>query len=235
MLHYHVTPITPRERLLSMAGHCFCVSFADPRDLQTCHEIGQSVMLDNGAYSIWKAGRGRVDVAAFARWVEPWLDFKTSWCVIPDVIDGSEDDNDQLLREWFGYRLPWDQCAPVWHLHEPLERLRRLCNGYPRVCLGSSGAYATPGDERWRWRVTEVMNELCGAGAPPCWLHMLRGLTVASSYPFASADGIGSLGKNWNRNGRRLDSAREAQRIDAQQGLARWRPVALPTELEGIA
>ena len=37
-----------------LAGKNFCVSFAKPQDVKTCHAIGQSVMLDNGAFSVWK-------------------------------------------------------------------------------------------------------------------------------------------------------------------------------------
>jgi hypothetical protein len=59
-MHYHGTPITPRAKLLELAGCCFCVPYPEPRDLEVCHEIGQSVMLDNGAYSFWQdVQRGR--------------------------------------------------------------------------------------------------------------------------------------------------------------------------------
>ncbi len=51
MIHYHGTPITPKERLYELAGRHFCVSYAAPGDLRRCHELGQSVMLDNGAFS----------------------------------------------------------------------------------------------------------------------------------------------------------------------------------------
>jgi hypothetical protein len=57
VIHYHGTPVTPRARLLELAGRCFCVSFAQPQDITACHDIGQSVMLDNGAYSFWRTGR----------------------------------------------------------------------------------------------------------------------------------------------------------------------------------
>lgn len=110
MIHYHGTPITPRERLYELAGRSFCVSFADPRDVRVCHEIGQT------------------------------------WAVIPDVIDGDEDANNALLVSWSLRGLP--KGAPVWHLHESLDRLQRLAAGYERVCFGSSGSYAqigTPG------------------------------------------------------------------------------------------
>lgn len=44
-IHYHGTPITPRHILELLAGHPFCVSFAHPRDVETCHRIGQSVTM----------------------------------------------------------------------------------------------------------------------------------------------------------------------------------------------
>jgi hypothetical protein len=50
MIHYHGTPITPRSVLFELAGRCFCVPYSDPRDVAICHEIGQSVMIDNGAF-----------------------------------------------------------------------------------------------------------------------------------------------------------------------------------------
>lgn len=55
-LHYHGTPITPRSQLLKMSGRNFCVSFVEPRDLGVCLDIGQSVMLDNGAFSAFTRG-----------------------------------------------------------------------------------------------------------------------------------------------------------------------------------
>jgi hypothetical protein len=87
VIHYHGTPITPRATLYELAGRNFCVSFANPRDTKVVHEIGQSVMLDNGAFTIWKQG-GVPDWGAWADWVMPWLDYPTTWCVLPDVIDG---------------------------------------------------------------------------------------------------------------------------------------------------
>jgi hypothetical protein len=230
VIHYHGTPITPREKLHELVGRSFCVSFADPRDVDVCHEIGQSVMLDNGAFAIWRAG-GELDVDAYAAWAKPWLDYRTTWCVIPDVIDGTEDENNLLLARWWQHRLPFDQCAPVWHLHEPLERLRYLTTAYPRVCLGSSGDYATVGDERWHARMRQVMNEICGDGPAPCWLHMLRGLSLAgSAYPFASADST-NIAQNHKGNSstRRVparDIRRMADQLDGRQCQPRWQRIS---------
>jgi hypothetical protein len=139
VIHYHGTPITPQAKLLELSGCNFCVSYAAPYQVTVCHEIGQSVMLDNGAFSFWRTGKP-TDWDGYMDWAEPWLQYPTTWAVIPDVIDGDEEENDLLLVKWFQRRLP--KGAPVWHMHEPLDRLKRLCHGYERVCIGSSGQFA---------------------------------------------------------------------------------------------
>lgn len=193
MIHYHGTPITPRTKLFELAGRSFCVSWPDSRDIEVCHEIGESVMLDCGAYTLWQQARaaGRTsepqDWTGYYTWAEPWLDYHTTWAIIPDVIDGTTQANDALIAQWpFG-----DRGTPVWHLHEPVDRLLSLAEVWPRVALGSSGVYAEIGTPRWRGRMAQAMDALCGDGPAPVWLHMLRGLNLAdSAYPFASADSI---------------------------------------------
>lgn len=224
MIHYHGTPITPREKMIAeLQGRCFCVRYGEHRDVAVCHEMGQSVMLDNGAYSFWTKGAA-TDWRGYYQWVEPWLDFRTTWAVIPDVIDGTEEDNDRLLVAWFQTRLP--RGAPVWHMHESLERLRRLCHGYERVCVGSSGEYADPASGRWRRRMEAAMDVICGNGPAPTWLHMLRAMSQAAGgpYPFASADST-NLARNhagsWRQRPRSLRAL--ADEVDARQAPARWR------------
>jgi hypothetical protein len=198
------------------------VSYAAPAQVATCHQIGQSVMLDNGAFSFWRLGKA-TDWGAYMDWAEPWLEYATTWAVIPDVIDGSEEDNDRLIAKWFQRRLP--KGAPVWHMHEPLDRLRRLCHGYERVCLGSSGMYAVVGSDSWHRRMEAAMNAICGSGIPPTWLHMLRGMNLAGShYPFASVDSTNVARNHAGNNGGRprQDAARMAAAIDARQCPARW-------------
>ena len=56
MIHYHGTPITGAGVLGRLAGRCFCVSYARPEQVTVCHQIGQSIMLDNGAFSLWRSG-----------------------------------------------------------------------------------------------------------------------------------------------------------------------------------
>lgn len=217
MIHYHGCPITPRSELLTLAGRFFCNSFADARDTKTCHEIGQGNMLDNGAYSLWTQGR-KPDWERWADWVQPWLDYKTTWAVLPDVIDGSEEANDRLVTE---YAWVTDASAPVWHLHESFARLLRLCDTYGRVCFGSSGAYREVGTDLWHRRVTDAFNTITDQdGRVRVWVHMLRGMSLAGDiYPFASVDST-DVGRNHHlphKNARAM-----VERWDALQCPARW-------------
>lgn len=220
-IHYHGTPITPRVILNTLAGRCFCVSYSSPNDITQCHAIGQSVMLDNGAFSAWTKGRV-TDWNGFYEWAAKWLDYHTTWAVIPDVIDGDEDANDALLKQWpHGTRG-----APVWHMHEDIGRLLNLAARWPRVCIGSSGSYRVVGSPRWHGRMSEAMNALCSNAPPPCWLHLLRGMALAGShYPFASLDST-DVARNHNRP--QNTAAKMAALWDSQQCPARWtiRPTA---------
>ena len=119
--------------LYELAGRCFCVSFARVTDVRRCHAIGQSVMLDNGAFSAWTEGRA-TNWAAFYEWIDEWLPYPTTWAVIPDVIDGGAEAQDRLISEWpYGIKG-----SPVWHMDEPIDRLRlalptRVAEGLHRL------------------------------------------------------------------------------------------------------
>lgn len=194
-IHYHGTPITPRAVLNELTGRFFCVSHYRPDDVEWCHKYGQGVMLDNGAFSAWKSGK-ETNWNGFYDWCNEWLAYQTSWAVIPDVIVGNAQDNDLLIEQWpHGQRG-----APVWHMHEPVERLMRLCDEWQRVCIGSSAEYAVVGSPSWHERMTEAMNVICKTGRVPTWLHMLRGMNASRfGYPFASVDST-DIARNHNRN-----------------------------------
>jgi hypothetical protein len=200
MIHYHGLPITPATACMAAVngGHAF-VSFAHTDQLTIALECAQSFALDNGAFSAWISGRPVTDWRTYYEWVAdlhrlPAFDF----AVIPDVIDGDEEANDRLLEEW-----PWRDAAPhigapVWHLHESLDRLERLALRWPRVCLGSSGDYATVGTYAWRARMDDAMDVLTDKrGRPVCKVHGLRMLDIEifTLYPFASADST-NIGRN---------------------------------------
>lgn len=218
MIHYHGTPITPRTVLYELAGRNFCVSFADHRDVKVCHQIGQSVMLDNGAYSVWRRGI-EVDWDAWWAWAEPWLQFPTTWAVLPDSIDGDEEANDRLLAEWAWMSAGY-QTAPVWHLHESLGRVERLADTFGRVCFGSSGAYSIVGSDTWRRRVTEAFDAISEPSGRVPWVHMLRGMRLSGDvFPFGSVDST-DICRNHNRD---HNHARHmADRWDAKQCPGTW-------------
>ena len=226
MIHYHGTPITPIPALLEMAGRHFCVSHAAPQDVARCHQIGQSVMLDNGAFSAWKSGKA-TSWAAFYEWADKWLDFPTTWAVIPDVIDAGTQEQDALLREWpHGTRG-----APVWHMDEPIHRLLRLCDGWPKVCVGSTERYAVVLSEPWCIRIDEAFNEVSKRHRRIPWLHMLRGLQLSGKHwPFASVDST-DIARNHHQP---YQSPRSmADRWDGKQCPGTW--AVRPQQMELIA
>jgi hypothetical protein len=187
-------------------------------------------MLDNGAFSFWRTGKP-TDWPGFYAWAEPWLDHPTTWAVIPDVIDGNEEDNDRLLVEWFARRMPHKQGAPVWHMHESIDRLKRLCAGYEKVCIGSSGQYAQLGSSGWHRRMEQAMNAVCRDRTP--WLHMLRGMAFSGSqYPFASVDST-DIARNHNRP--QNTPVAMARRWDRMQCPPRWVGHHQPSMLEEVA
>lgn len=197
MIHYHGLPITPSTAAAKAieAGHAF-VSFAHAQQLGEAVSLCQSFAIDNGAFSAWKKGKPVTDWWPFYAWASeckliPSCDF----AVIPDVIDGDEEANDALLREW---PLPTWFGAPVWHMHESFGRLERLASNYPRICIGSSGDYSTVGDSKWWSRISQAMRVVCNDdGQPMVKMHGLRMLNPAvfSKLPFSSADST-NIGRN---------------------------------------
>lgn len=218
-LHYHGTPITPRPVLQSLAGRHFCVSFAAPGDVAECHRIGQSVMLDNGAFSVWRRGLV-VDWQAWCDWAQPWLEHPNTWAVLPDLIEGDEFDNDHLVSEWAWMLSGRGSVVPVWHLHESFARLHRLVDQFGRVCFGSSGQYSDVGSPAWHGRTSDAFDRLADEFGRVPWVHMLRGMSLAGSdYPFASLDST-DVAQNHNRP---QNTARAmADRWDALQCPGRW-------------
>jgi hypothetical protein len=197
VIHYHGLPITPMTaaEVAVRAGHAF-VSYAHPGQMGLAVAVSQSFAIDNGAFSAWRAGKPITDWSGYYEFCrdakrQPACDF----AVIPDVIDGTEAENDNLVADfpfprWFG--------APVWHLHESFSRLERLAERFPRVCFGSSGEFAQIGTPQWWRRMDHAMRVICDdAGQPRCRLHGLRMLDpdVFSRFPFASADST-NIGRN---------------------------------------
>lgn len=196
MIHYHGTPITPMAQLERMAGRNFCVSFAAPQDLARCLRIGQSVMLDNGAFSAKTRGLP-FDLDGFYAWAEPVL-AHPHWGVVPDVIDGTEEQQREMVATW-PFRREFG--IPVWHLGMPIAYLIDLCDDWGRVCFGSAGEYWQIGTSKWSHRMDEAFNALVQSfGAQLPWVHGLRMLGQAQGpWPLASADST-NVAQNWKRD-----------------------------------
>ena len=225
-IHYHGTPITPRSVFETLAGKFFCISFASPNDAKRAHEIGQGVMLDNGAFSIWRSGKGELDADKFWDWAMPWLDNPTTWAVIPDKIEAVDwKENAQLIatcpREIMQHP---HKAAPVWHLHEPIVRLLDMADWWPRICFGSSAEYSEVGSESWHRRVSEAFDALSRHHSYTM-IHMLRGMKCVrmGCYPFHSVDST-DVARNHHLGG--MSHAKlMADEWDGVQCPVRWNPM----------
>ena len=189
MKAYHGTPVGGSRQDVArfLMGRQALVPFPRQDDMGVVAEVCRSFVFDNGAFTVWNQG-GQLDVPGYIAWCEEWHRHPGfDWALIPDVIDGDEAANDALIADWPRHIAG----APVWHLHESIDRLVRLGNEWPVVALGSSGQWRTPGTAAWWGRMTEALNGLCDEqGRPPCKLHGLRMLdpTIFTKLPLASAD-----------------------------------------------
>jgi hypothetical protein len=239
MVHYHGTPINKDSVAMRVlrAKHAF-ISFVAPSQFEVVANVCQSFALDNGAYSFWKR-RAAVNWNDYYTWCEklknvPGCDF----AVIPDVIDGDEHANDTFVEEWpfgvFG--------VPVWHMHESVDRFKRLCNKWPKVAIGSSGDYAIVGSPSWWNRMSDLMNQVCSEeGLPPTKLHGLRMMNpeIYTKIPFSSVDSTNvarniAYDKGWV--GTYVPSNKEMKaivlidRIESYNGALKWNKVKVAPE-----
>lgn len=205
-------PLTPIHLLEQLTGESFCVSYWTRKSLGRQLEkaikligIDQILMIDNGAFSAWRA-KETLDVAywdGFAVWADNILKrCPQAVVVIPDVIDGSAEQNDALINDFLcctlgldGVELPFNRCMVVWHMHEDIGRLYGLIEaGFAYIAIGSSGQYAVPGTKQWHTRINEALKgvqRFCAdsnGGYTIPWLHLMRAQSMAHIYPFDSSD-----------------------------------------------
>ena len=192
MICYHGIPLSGSGQVAAEAlcGRDTMASFYAPDQIEVAAEVCRTVVLDNGAFSAWKTGKPVEAWEPYYAWVAHWQRHPSvGWAVIPDIIDGSERDNESLISRW-----PRNLVGiPVWHLHEPLQRLKFMITRpiFPAVAIGSSGQYAEAGTKKWWGRIAEVMAAVCDVdGYPKKPLHGLRMLdpTILAHLPLASAD-----------------------------------------------
>lgn len=193
MIHYHGTPVSGKRQDAAtfLTGRHGLVSFYRPDDMPAVAAYCQSFVLDNGAFSHWRAGKGDIDFYKYKDWVESWcLHPGFDWCLIPDKIDGTEQQNADLVKLWLRCGSP-ARAVPVWHMHESFDYLNYLVSNFERVALGSSGEWSSPGSRKWWERMRTVMLVACDMkGRPRAKLHGLRMLNprVFTKLPLSSAD-----------------------------------------------
>lgn len=257
-LHYHALPITPNsvpvEMVDALGGLHFLCSYGTTAKAQAqiVEPIAESLIFDNGAFSAYqrmmKAGLSEAEIDeivhapthwdGFYEWVEARLYRSTSRAIIPDVIGGSGQVQDALLKEW---PFPKRKGIPVYHLHLPPERLLALFEaGYETVALGSSGEFWEVGAPLWFQRMRAlkaVLRDAFGEFIPP--LHGLRMMDVIETcpVPLASADSS-NVGQNHHRGRAKSCGSQQqlfemtrttsrtaiemARRINARQSPGRW-------------
>ena len=190
MIRFHGGPITPEPAAIAAwRGAHAMISFANPQQAALAFAVADSVALDNGAWPFFSGGGGPIDVSAYLDFVDQWRRHPSfAWALIPDKIDGEEEENDELIRTWpYGPHVG----VPVWHMHESLEKLACLIERFPRVAIGSSGDWVHIGTMRWWARMAEAMEAACDKdGRPKTKLHGLRQMDpeVFSIVPYASVD-----------------------------------------------
>lgn len=233
MIHYHGLPMTPAADMVkAFRGRHAMVSFENPEQVSEAAEICQSVALDNGAFSAWTQGK-KHDFEGYVEWAEKWLKHPAvDWALIPDVIDGDCEANERLIGQW---PLGKQRGVPVYHLHEPLERIQWFIrSGWPRIALGSSGEWPNPGEGKWWDRMAQVMRVACDEeGMPLVRLHGLRMLdpVIFSHLPLSSADSCNvsrnvGIDSRWNGSytprSRSLRALIMMDRIEAHASARRW-------------
>ena len=202
MIHYH--GVVPQEKYgaILLRGKHALVPFMTKKLLGYVARVCQSFCLDNSAFAYWKSGKAVEDWTPYYAWVREWMYHPGfDWAAIPDVIDGTEDENRKLVTEWleeFKYGpSAYSVGCPVWHMHESTSYLRHLAESFRFVAIGSSGKFKTPGTRSWHMRMNEAMKAICdkdesGKLRPICKVHGMRMLDkdVFTKYPLASADSV---------------------------------------------
>jgi len=185
MIHYHGGPLAcPNEQVARILhGKHACVSYAVRSQLPIVQEFCQSWMLDNGAYSFWNSGKS-VNWEKYYQFIEDLKDPSLDFWIIPDVIGGTEQQNNDLIRN-----CPLRGGTPVWHFDESLEKLSWLAEEFPRICIGTTEGL-NPNTEKYWERMNQAMDCLCVDGKISIKVHGLRCLNpeIFTKVPLASAD-----------------------------------------------
>ena len=250
MLKFHGTPIggTSRDAILFLSGRNALFSFFTKGHIKEVVECCDLFIVDNGAFSHWKTTGGKINVKEYADFVDQYQYYSNHhFHIIPDVIGGTEDENDALLQEWecLGVSKDISSCSPVFHLGESVERFKRLRSKYPIVSLGSTDKWPKNGSNQWWNNMADFMDEITDSkGNAGCKLHGLRMLDpkIFTKLPLHSADSTNASvnGHRCMKEGILKDlerwqgNIRIAQRIEHYQSAPYWNRDNLKMDLHGF-
>ena len=210
MIKYYGTPLTPNrvfDEVFENGRNCL-IPFPNPQNLKRAKELCEKIIIDNGAFTLWRKG-GVIDWNEYYNWIKDHLN-EIEFYFIPDVIDGTEEENDDLIVEFFkkfrsniSVNPMLKKGVPIWHINESLERLEKMMKSFDYIAIGSAGEFAQLGTHKWHKRMDEAMRVICDEdGYPKVKVHMLRCLDpkIFTRYPFESGDST-SLAQNHTRDG----------------------------------
>ena len=203
MIKYHGTPCSPMKIFYeAFTDKNVLIPYPRPDDMQRALQVCNKIIIDNGAFSVWRKGIV-VDWADFYTWVKKFID-RIEFFLIPDVINGTEKENNDLLERYKANRAALkSKGVPIWHVNESLERLDYLSSRYEYIAFGSAGQYANLGTLAWHSKMNEAMRVVCdNQGLPKVKIHMLRCLDpkLFTQYPFFSGDST-NVAVNHHRTG----------------------------------
>jgi hypothetical protein len=206
----HGTPITPARWIHELAGESFCVSHSDPRALDAVLRLQDPegiLILDNGAFSVWRSGRGSIDRDAFFRWAnEVQYCSEVAVAVIPDVIGGKESDNWHEAAYAVHHLSDFpERLMYVWHMTESLELLVRAARLFNFIGIGSCGEYDVERKRHsYRRRLKLALAALSHvhfAYRRRPWVHLMRGLGVYKDVIVADSADSTNVARNHRRGG----------------------------------
>lgn len=191
-IHFHGSPITGGKggsvASVAHSGAGAFVSYAHTQQINLAFDKADTVCIDNGAFSKKNTGRQTDWNGYYNQFLPKWIDHpKLRFFVIPDDISGDDQENDRLIAECPKHLK--HKGAPVWHMHESIDKFTHLCNEWEHVCIGSSGEYFSLRSVKWKARMREALEALALTGYT-AKLHGLRMLDgrVLGNYPLDQAD-----------------------------------------------
>ncbi|HIF5778101.1 TPA: hypothetical protein ACX3EJ_001077 [Vibrio parahaemolyticus] len=174
---------------------CALVSFARMDQLNYILNVAKVVVFDNGAFKDWNDRRKgkKKDVDPITHWAKYYrkvlsIYSRIHWFLIPDVIEGTEEENDALIK-----MLPIslrNKAVPVWHSDESFDRLDRLCERWPMVAIGMCGPHRKIESHAAERRIQEIFHHLYCVKKSDVMIHGLRVLDgrVLGRFPYHSGD-----------------------------------------------